>query len=147
MTIFLNDERDYTPVVEAWVREFFCTMDEDDDLQPGNDSGYAPEGVKIIFDGYQEDEDSGEDIYSSESYALFIHKDALAKDFIFPKHESGGWTVIHRPDQEICLSAWYDANENYWTLPDDWSDSIDDPKLTVKQFEDILSKLYERYSA
>ena len=52
MTIFLNDERDYTPIVEAWVREFFCTMDEDDDLQPGNNSGYAPEGVKIIFDGY-----------------------------------------------------------------------------------------------
>jgi len=119
---------------------------EADSFVVGEDISPIPE-LKIIFDGYQEDEDTGEDIYSSESYALFIHKDALAKDFIFPKHESGGWTVIHRPDQEICLSAWYDANENYWALPDDWSDSIDDPKLTVKQFEDILSKLYERYSA
>lgn len=117
-----------------------------DDLVVGEDISPIPE-LKIIFDGYQEDEDTGEDIYSSESYAFFIHKDALKKGFIFPKHDDGGWTLVHRPDEEICLHSWFDADDNIWTHPDDWNDSIDDPKLTVKQFEDILSKLYKRYSS
>jgi hypothetical protein len=117
-----------------------------DDLVVGEDISPIPE-LKIIFDGYQEDEDTGEDIYSSESYAFFIHKDALKKGFIFPKHDDGGWTLVHRPDEEICLHSWFDADDNIWTHPNDWNDSIDDPKLTVKQFEDILSKLYKRYSS
>ena len=89
MTIFLNDERDYTPVVEAWVREFFCTMDEDDDLQPGNNSGYAPEGVKIIFDGYGDLETDDEYVENGNksymSFAVFVHKDSLTEDSLrFP---------------------------------------------------------------
>jgi hypothetical protein len=51
MVIYLNDERDYSEVIEGWVREFICTMDEGI-LRPGDDSGEAPFGVKIIFDGY-----------------------------------------------------------------------------------------------
>ncbi|MBT8594361.1 hypothetical protein G6672_02570 [Polynucleobacter paneuropaeus] len=117
-----------------------------DELVVGEDISPIPE-LKIIFDGYQEDEDTGEDIYSSESYAFFIHKDALKKGFVFPKHDNGGWTLIHRPDEEICLSAWYDADENFWTLPDDWNDSIDNKKLTVELFEDILEKLHKKYAA
>ena len=66
---------------------------------------------------------------------------------VFPKHDDGGWTLIHRPDEEICLSAWYEADENYWTLPDDWNDSIDNKKFTVELFEDILNKLYKKYTA
>ena len=48
MTIYLNDDRDYTEIVEGWVREFVCTMDEGH-LEPGDDSGDAPFGVKIIL--------------------------------------------------------------------------------------------------
>ena len=117
-----------------------------DDLVVGEDISPIPE-LKIIFDGYQEDEDTGEDIYSSESYAFFIHKDALKKDFVFPKHDNSPWALVHRPDEEICLYAWYAVDDDIWTLPDDWNDSIDGKKLTVKQFEDILSKLYKKYSA
>jgi hypothetical protein len=51
MTIYLDDERDYSEIIEGWVREFICTMDEGH-LRPGDDSGDAPFGVKIIFDGY-----------------------------------------------------------------------------------------------
>lgn len=117
---------------------------EADSFVVGEDISPIPE-LKIIFDGFAED-DNGEEDQSNESYALFIHKDALKKGFVFPKHESGGWTVIHRPDEEVCLSAWYNANENYWTLPDDWKDSISNKKLTVELFEDILSKLYKRHA-
>lgn len=130
-------------ILEYFLNEARSNTDE---LVIGEDISPIPE-LKIIFDGYQEDEDTGEDIYSSESYAFFIHKDALTKGFTFPKHDNGGWTLIHRPDEEICLSAWYDTDENIWTLPDDWNDSIDDKKLTVKQFEDILGKLYKKYTA
>lgn len=117
---------------------------EADSFVVGEDISPIPE-LKIIFDGFAED-DNGEEDQSNESYALFIHKDALKKGFVFPKHESGVWTVIHRPDEEVCLSAWYNANENYWTLPDDWKDSISNKKLTVELFEDILSKLYKRHA-
>lgn len=117
-----------------------------DELVVGEDISPIPE-LKIIFDGFGEDEDTGEEDYSSESYAFFIHKNALQKGFAFPKHDNGGWTIVHRPDQEICLSAWYDSDENFWTLPDDWNDSIDDKKLSAELFEDILRKLYEKYSA
>ena len=127
------------------ILEYFLeeARTEADSFVVGEDISPIPE-LKIIFDGFAED-DNGEEDQSNESYALFIHKDALAKGFIFPKHESGGWTLIHRPDEEICLSAWYDSNENYWSLPDDWRDSISNKKLTVELFEDILGKLYERY--
>jgi hypothetical protein len=49
----MNDDRDYSEVVEGWVRQFISTMDEGI-LYPGNDSGDTPFGVKIIFDGYAE---------------------------------------------------------------------------------------------
>ena len=43
--------RPYEMVVEEWIREFYSSMDLGF-LNPGNDSGAAPLGVKIIFDGY-----------------------------------------------------------------------------------------------
>lgn len=110
----------------------------------GEDISPVPE-LKIIFDGFAED-DNGDDDQSSESYAIFIHKDAMKKGFAFPKHDDTPWTVVHRPNEEICLSAWYNNEECYWTLPEDWSVAINSKNLTVKQFEDILSKLYIRYS-
>jgi hypothetical protein len=115
-----------------------------DSFVVGEDISPIPE-LKIIFDGFAED-DNGEEDQSNESYALFIHKDALNKNFIFPKHEVAPWSLVHRPDQEIWLHAWYDATDNYWTLPDDWNDSIDNKNLSVELFEDILSKLYKRHT-
>ena len=54
MTIFLNDERDYTPVVEAWVREFFCTMDEDDsdevEVIPFEDNNSTELDHEFVYD-------------------------------------------------------------------------------------------------
>jgi hypothetical protein len=115
MTFYLNDEREYSEIVEEWVREFICTMDEDEDLYPGNDSGDAPSGVKIIFDGFAdlEDEDeNGEYRYteggnkSVKSFAVFVHKTSLTEEF--PPHELTPWALIHRPKEEVCLYVWYD---------------------------------------
>ena len=85
MTIYYNDERDYSEIIEGWVREFISTMDDDEDLYPGNESGEAPAGVKIIFDGFgdlETEDENGEYVYEEagnktmKSFAVFIHKNS-----------------------------------------------------------------------
>jgi hypothetical protein len=117
MTIYFDDERDYSPVIEDWVREFISTMDDDEDLYPGNDSGDAPFGVKIIFDGFGDKEwedENGEYQYEEggnkemKSFAVFVHKNSLNEEF--PPHELTPWALIHRPKEEVCIYVWYDEN-------------------------------------
>jgi len=125
MTFYLNDDREYSEIVEEWVREFICTMDEDDDLYPGNDSGDTPAGVKIIFDGFGDLEiDNGVDEYqyieggqrNLKSFAVFIHKDSLTEEF--PPHELTPWALIHRPKEEVCIYVWYDEeNDDVDVIP------------------------------
>lgn len=115
--IYLDDERDYSEIVEGWVRQFISTMDEGE-LEPGDASGDAPFGVKIIFDGYGENDDGGKN-YDVESYAVFVHKDSLTKEF--PPHELTPWALIHRPKEEVCIWVWYD---------------VDDDEVTIIPFED-----------
>jgi hypothetical protein len=114
-----------------------------DDLIIGKDISTIPE-LKIMFDGYGENDEGDED-RNNESYAFFIHKDALKKGFIFPNHEITPWALVHRPDQEICLFSWFSTEDDFWSLPEDWNDSINDSALTVKQFELILKGLYKKY--
>lgn len=114
MTIYLDDERDYSPVIEEWVREFISTMEDDDHLYPGNDSGEAPFGVKIIFDGFG-DLDTDEEYIEGgnkamKSFAVFVHKNSLTEEF--PPHELTPWALIHRPKEECCIYVWYDENED-----------------------------------
>jgi hypothetical protein len=114
MTIYFDDEREYSDIVEGWVREFISTMDEDDDLYPGNDSGDTPFGVKIIFDGFGDLETDEEYIEggnkSLKSFAVFVHKNSLTEEF--PPHELTPWALIHRPKEEVCIYVWYDENDD-----------------------------------
>ena len=115
MTIYLNDDRDYSEVIEEWVRNFVYTIDEDDydqgTLRPGDDSGDAPFGVKIIFDGYGYNEETNEEDDTNQmSFAVFVHKTSLTEDF--PEHEQTPWALIHRPKEEVCIYAWYDCEED-----------------------------------
>ena len=118
MTIYLNDDRDYSEIIEGWVREFICTMD-DGRLRPGDDSGYAPFGVKIIFDGYADLEtydENNEYVYEEGadttvmSFAVFIHKDSLDNEF--PPHEQTPWALIHRSKEEVCIYVWYNEDSD-----------------------------------
>ena len=140
MTIYLNDDRDYSEIVEEWVREFICTMDEDDDLYPGNDSGDAPAGVKIIFDGFgdlEDEDENGEYRYTEggqrnmKSFAVFVHKDSLTEEF--PPHELTPWALIHRPKEEVCIYVWYDEeNDDVEVIPfeDNYSTELDPEFVT-----------------
>ena len=111
MTIYFNDDRDYSPIIERWVQDFRSTLEDDPgngNLSPGDDTGDTLPGIKIIFDGYGEDDDGNPDL-ATESYAVFIHKDSLDLEE-FPPHELTPWALIHRPKEEVCIYCWYDAD-------------------------------------
>lgn len=148
MTIYFDDQRDYTEIVEKWIRNFISTMDEGI-LRPGDDSGEAPPGIKIIFDGYgdleTEDED-GEYVYeeggnhSMMSFAVFVHKDSLTKEF--PPHDLTPWALIHRPKEECCIWAWYDEDsDEIDIIPFEDNNSTEmDPDILI----DIINKIDEK---
>ena len=137
MTIRLNDDRDYTEIVEGWVREFICTMN-DGHLEPGDESGDAPFGVKIIFDGYGYDEETDTENANENmmGFAVFVHKDSLTEEF--PPHELTPWALIHRPKEEVCIWAWYDVeNDEVDIIPfeDNNSTELDHDFVTNLIFE------------
>ena len=121
-----------------------------DDLEIGRDISDLPE-VKIIFDGYGdlETEEDGEYKYvergntNMESYAIFIHKDALKEDFIFPEHEFTPWALIHRPKEEVCIYAWYDVEADDWSI--NALEETSDHDMTNEEVMNILDGLYEAY--
>jgi hypothetical protein len=142
MQFHMNDDREYSEVVEGWVREFVCTMDEGDDLEPGNDSGDAPFGVKIIFDGYGYDEETNDEQGNKNmmSFAVFVHKDSLTEEF--PPHELTPWALIHRPKEEVCIWVWYDVEEDSFDIipfEDNNSTELDHDFLV-----DLIFKIQER---
>ena len=147
--IYYNDDRDYSKIIEGWIREFICTMDEDEDLYPGNDSGESPAGVKIIFDGFgdlETEDENGEYLYEEggnktlKSFAVFIHKNSLTEDF--PPHEHTPWALMHRPKEEVCIWAWYDENTgDVDVIPFEDNNSTE---LDHKFITDLIFKINER---
>jgi hypothetical protein len=67
-------KKTYLDIVESWLWLFIDTM-ENGYLRPGNDSGIAPKGIKIIFDGYGEKEDRSENI-NILTFAIFANTKA-----------------------------------------------------------------------
>lgn len=139
--IYYDDEREYSEIVEQWVRDFIATMD-DGVLEAGDDSGEAPFGVKIIFDGYGYDEEN--DLENNDtntmSFAVFIHKNSLTEEF--PPHEQTPWALIHRPKEEVCIWAWYDVNADLVDIipfEDNNSTELDHQFVT-----DLIRKIYLR---
>ena len=149
MTFYLNDDREYSEIIEDWVREFICTMDEDDDLYPGNSSGDAPDGVKIIFDGFGDLEvDNGVDEYqyteggnrNMKSFAVFIHKNSLTEEF--PPHELTPWALIHRPKEEVCIYVWYDEeNDDIDVIPFEENNSTE---LDIEFVTELIFAIHKR---
>lgn len=138
--IYLNDDRDYSPIIESWVRDFIATMD-DGILRPGDDSGDTPYGVKIIFDGYGYNEDTDEeDDLNTMSFAVFVHKNSLTEEF--PEHEQTPWALIHRPKEEVCIWCWYDENaDEVSVIPFEDNNSTE---LNHKLVNDLIFEIHKR---
>jgi hypothetical protein len=121
---------------------------DDEPLEIGNDISGYPE-VKIIFDGYGDLDTEEEYIEGGnknlESYAIFIHKDALTEGFVFPEHEKTFWALIHRPKVEVWITAWHDVEEDTWEFSQ-LDDRIDeDTTMTEDDVMVILEGLKDRY--
>jgi hypothetical protein len=124
-----------------------------DDLEIGRDISDIPE-VKIIFDGYgdlEDEDEKGEYRYTEggnknmESYAIFIHKDALTEEFVFPEHELTPWALIHRPREEVCIYAWYDVEADEWEVLQ-LEDRLDeDNEMNEEDVMRILEGLHKKY--
>lgn len=97
------------------------------------------EGVKVIFDGYGETDD-GQDNEDMLSFAVFIHRDSGREGFVFPEHESAWGMIVHRPREEICIYAWYDAENDSWDIipKDDYHDDFPE-----EMFMEVLQRIWE----
>ena len=106
------------------------------------------EEMKIIFDGYGDLETDDEYIEGGnknmESFAVFIHKDALTEGFVFPEHDMTPWALIHRPSEEVCIWVWHDVEKNEWEILD-LEERLEDTELNSEQVMNIMEELHERY--
>ena len=143
-------EYDYKRYEELITMLMEASWRDPEDLEIGRDISDQPE-VKIIFDGYgdlEDEDENGEYRYTEggntnmESYAIFIHKDALEPEFIFPEHDSYSFTfgsmIQHRPKEEVCIWAWYDVeNDEVDIIPfeDNSSTELDHDFVTNLIFE------------
>lgn len=149
-------EYDYAQYEKILVAMLKGSHRDPDDLEIGRDISDLPE-VKIIFDGYGdlEEEIDGEYKYTEggntkmESYAIFIHKDALVEDFIFPEHDSYAFTfgsmIQHRPAEEVCIFAWYDVENNSWDVLPLEDRLSEDNSMNENDVMTVLQGLYDLY--
>ena len=144
---------DYDKYIEIVTNILEAAWIDRDDLVRGEDISDLPE-VKVIFDSYgdlEDEDENGEYRYTEggntnmECYAVFIHKDALQEDFVFPEHETAWNLIIHRPKEEICLYAWYDVeNESWEILP--LEDRLDDDSgMNENDVMTVLEGLNQKY--
>lgn len=118
-----------------------------DDLEIGHNISDDPQ-VKIIFDGYGYNEETDEqDDKNLESYAIFIHKDALKEGFEFPEHNLTPWALIHRPKEEVCIYAWYDVPNDSWEFLPLEDRLTEDNTMNESDVMNILEGLYNKYYA
>jgi hypothetical protein len=148
---------DYSRYEQIIVEMLKSSWRDPDDLEIGRDISDLPE-VKIIFDGYgdlEDEDENGEYRYTEggnknmESYAIFIHKDALVDEFIFPEHDSFAFTfgsmIQHRPAEEVCIYAWYDVENDSWDVLPLEDRLSEDNAMDENDVMKILEGLYELY--
>jgi hypothetical protein len=150
-------EYDYARYEKILVDMLEGSHRDPDDLEIGRDISDLPE-VKITFEGYgdlDEENMDGEYKYieggntNMESYAIFLHKDALTEDFIFPEHDVFGFTfgsmIQHRPAEEVCIWAWYDVENNSWDILPLEDRLSEDNAMDENDVMKILEGLYDLY--
>jgi hypothetical protein len=150
-------EYDYARYEKILVDMLEGSHRDPDDLEIGRDISDLPE-IKITFEGYgdlEDEDENGEYRYTEggntkmESYAVFLHKDAMAEDFIFPEHDVYAFTfgrvIGHRPKEEVCIWAWYDVENNSWDILPLEDRLTEDNTMDENDVMKILEGLYDLY--
>jgi hypothetical protein len=119
-----------------------------DNLEMGVNISPLP-GLKIVFDGYGLDPETGEpDNKNLECYALFVHKDSAKRHFVFPEHEteevSYGELIVQRPDEEVCITVWHDVERGRWNVPPIEDAMAGETYMTVEMVVSALSAIYDK---
>ena len=137
---------DYVKYEEMLQRHLDEMWRDEEALEIGENISNICE-IKIIFDGYADLETDDEYIEGGnknlESYAIFIHKDSAKEGFEFPEHDMTPWGLIHRPEEEVCIYAWYNVEEDDWEINGLYETS--DHKMSDEEVMTILETLDERY--
>jgi hypothetical protein len=142
---------DYVKFDEMLHRHLDEMWRDEEALEIGENISDIPE-IKIIFDGYADletEDEEGNYVYEEggnknlESYAIFIHKDSGQENFEFPEHDMTPWGLIHRPEEEVCIYAWYNVEDDEWEINGLYETS--DHKMTDEEVMTILETLDKRY--
>jgi len=137
---------DYVKYDEMLLRHLDEMWRDEEALEIGENISNICE-IKIIFDGYADLETEDDYIEGGnknlESYAIFIHKDSGQENFEFPEHEMTPWGLIHRPNEEVCIYAWYNVEEDEWEINALYETS--EHKMTDEEVMTILETLDDRY--
>ncbi len=154
-TDFEYDYQRFSEIIKLLLKSAW--IDHDDELEIGEDVSDQSE-VKIIFDGYGdlEDEDENNEYRYTEggnrnmqSFAIFIHDDALTEGFVFPPHNTYSFTfgrmIQHRPDEEVCIFAWYDVENDDWDIIPLEDRLSEDNSMDAEDVMRILEGLHQKY--
>ena len=142
---------DYVKYEEMLQRHLDEMWRDPEELEIGENISNISE-IKIIFDGYgdlETEDENGEYEYveggntNMESYAIFIHKNSGQEGFEFPEHDTAWNMIIHRPKEEVCIYAWYDVENDEWSINSLYETS--EHTMTDEEVMEILEILKKRY--
>ena len=151
-----QDDYDYNRYESILLKLLDSMWRDEDNLSRGENISDIPE-IKIMFESYADKElEDEEGNYietiengdtNQECYCIFIHKNSAQEDFEFPEHETAAFTfgnlILHRSAEEVCIYAWYNVEENDWSINS--LEETSDHDMTNKEVMDILEVLNERY--
>ena len=154
-TDFEYDYQRFSEIIKLLLKSAW--IDHDDELEIGEDVSDQQE-VKIIFDGYgdlEDEDEDGEYRYTEggnrnmQSFAIFIHDNALTEGFVFPPHNTYSFTfgrmIQHRPDEEVCIFAWYDVENDDWDIIPLEDRLSEDNSMDAEDVMRILEGLHQKY--
>ena len=155
MSDFEYDYQRFDQIIKLLLESAWIDHDEEQEI--GEDVSDQPE-VKIIFDGYgdlEDEDENGEYRYTEggnknmQSYAIFLHKDALTENFVFPEHDvyqfTFGGMIQHRPAEEVCIFAWYDVESGEWDILPLEDRLSEDNSMDEEDVMRILEGLHQKY--
>lgn len=152
----MSDDYDYEKYNRYILNLVESMWRDPDNLQRGENISDIPE-VKIMFESYADKEvEDGEGNYietiengdtNQECYCIFIHKDSSQEDFQFPEHETAafmfGNLILHRTEEEVCIYAWYNVEEDEWSINS--LEETSEHKMTNAEVMEVLEILNKRY--